>query len=232
MSVEMGEITIVVIDDHPLFREGVINTLSLETDLSVVGEADDGKRGLDIVRNLRPQVVVLDINLPGMNGLRVAQQISNEKLGARIIMVTAYDDDEQKIHALNSGAAAYCSKDIQPEKLIDIIHFVIAGGYFIDDQELDHSEVMKWLSERIGDAKRVYGDPGEPYQPLSAREMEVLTLIVEGRSNKEIALALGISPQTVKNHVTSILRKLGVDDRTQAALYALRRGWVRLHDQE
>jgi DNA-binding NarL/FixJ family response regulator len=91
---------------------------------------------------------------------------------------------------------------------------------------------MKWLSEKIKDSKRFYGDPGEPYQPLSSREMEVLSHIVEGRSNKEIAVALEISPQTVKNHVTSILRKLGVDDRTQAALYALRRGWVRLYNKD
>lgn len=232
MSRKVDEITIVVIDDHPLFREGVINTLSLEDDFSVIGEADDGKKGLKLIRELRPQIAILDINLPGMNGLRMAQQITREKLGARIIFVTAYDDDEQKIHALNSGAEAYCSKDIQPEKLVDIIHFVKDGGYYINDQQLDHQEVQKWLVAQTSDAKREYGDPGEPYQPLSAREMEVLKHIVEGRSNKEIALALGISPQTVKNHVTSILRKLGVDDRTQAALYALRRGWVRLHETD
>lgn len=228
----MDKITIVVIDDHPLFRQGVVNTLSLEADICVVGEAADGEVGLDLVRSLRPQVAVVDINLPGMNGQQVTQQIHNEKLGARVILVTAYDDDEQKIHALTVGASAYCSKDVQPERLVDIIRFVHLGGYYIDDRELDHTGVMKWLSERIGDSKRFYGDPGEPYQPLSAREMEVLTHIVEGKSNKEIALALGISPQTVKNHVTALLRKLSVDDRTQAALYALRRGWVRLHQQD
>jgi DNA-binding NarL/FixJ family response regulator len=228
----MGEITVVVIDDHPLFRQGVVNTLSLEADILVVAEAADGQKGLRLVRQLRPKVAVVDINLPGMNGLQLAQQISTEKLGVRVILVTAYDDDEQKIHALNAGAAAYCSKDVQPEKLVDVVRYVNSGGYYLDDRELDHAEVMKWLGQRISDAKRVYGDPGEPYQPLSAREMEVLTHIVDGRSNKEIAVALGISPQTVKNHVTAILRKLGVDDRTQAALYAIRRGWVRFHQQD
>jgi DNA-binding NarL/FixJ family response regulator len=228
----MGEITVVVIDDHPLFREGVVNTLSLEPDLRVVGQAADGETGLNLIRRLRPQAAVIDVNLPEMNGQQLAQQISNEKLGTRVILVTAYDDDEQKIHALNAGAAGYSNKDVRPEKLVRMIRFVSEGGYYIDDRELDHSGVMKWLSERIKDTRRFYGDPGEPYQPLSAREMEVLSLIVEGRSNKEIALELEISPQTVKNHVTSILRKLGVDDRTQAALYALRRGWVRLYDKD
>ena len=228
----MHVITIVVIDDHPLIRQCVINTLSLEANFRVIGEAADGETGLDLIRKLRPAVAVIDINLPEKNGLQIAQLISSEKLGARVILVTAYDDDEQKIHALNAGAAAYCSKDVQPEKLIRTVYCVHAGGYYIDDRELDQAGIMKWLSKRVSSAKRVYGDPGEPYQPLSAREMEVLSLIVEGKSNKEIALALGISPQTVKNHVTSIFRKLGVDDRTQAALFALRRGWVRLHQQD
>lgn len=228
----MDEITIIVIDDHPLFRQGVVDTLSLETDIRVIAQAADGDKGLNLIRRYRPQVAVVDINMPGMNGLQLTHQIFSEKLGARVILVTAYDDDEQKIHALNAGASAYCSKEVQPERLIEIVRFVRAGGYYLDDRELDHAEVMKWLSERISDAKREYGDPGEPYQPLSIREMEVLNHIVEGKSNKEIAISLGISPQTVKNHVTAILRKLGVDDRTQAALYAIRRGWVRLHQQD
>ena len=228
----MDVITVVVIDDHPLFRQGVVDTLSLDADIRVVAEAAAGEKGLNLVRRYRPQIAVVDINLPEMNGLQVSHHIINEKLGARVILVTAYDDDEQKIHALNAGASAYCSKDIHAERLVQIVRFVKSGGYYIDDREMDHAEVMKWLSERISDAKRDYGDPGEPYQPLSSREMEVLNLIVEGRSNKEIALTLRISPQTVKNHVTAILRKLGVDDRTQAALYAIRRGWVRLYEQD
>jgi DNA-binding NarL/FixJ family response regulator len=136
------------------------------------------------------------------------------------------------IHALSSGAAAYCTKDVQPENLVNIVRHVAEGNYVINDQLLDASEVDEWLSAKSEKLAGIYSDLGDPYQPLSAREMEVLIYVTQGMSNKEIAHTLGISHQTVKNHVTSILRKLGVEDRTQAAIYALRRGWVRLHEPE
>jgi DNA-binding NarL/FixJ family response regulator len=129
------------------------------------------------------------------------------------------------------GAAAYCTKDVSPEKLVGIIRIVVAGGVVMGEQELEPAMVEKWLEAQTEGALRLYSDPGEPFQPLSNREMEVLSYVTRGLSNKEIASLLGISHQTVKNHVTAILRKLGVEDRTQAALYALRRGWVRLYQQ-
>jgi DNA-binding NarL/FixJ family response regulator len=155
-----------------------------------------------------------------------------EKIPTRVLLLTAYDDTEQKIHAIRVGAAAYCTKDVKPEVLVKIIRQVCAGEYVVDGQSFNSDEIIAWLTLNTDSNFRPYRDAGEPFRPLSAREMEVLTYITKGMSNKEIATILGISHQTVKNHVTAILRKLGVEDRTQATIYALKLGWVRLHDGE
>ncbi len=228
----MSKITIIVVDDHPLFRQGVVDSFSLEPDLLVVGQASTGEDALAMIRTLRPQVAVVDVNLPGVNGQQVMRQVAAEKWPTRVILLTAYDDQEQVIHAMRGGASAYCSKDVQPEMLIGIIHSVANGKYIIGEQILEQQELDRWLDFQTEGAMRSYGDPGEPFYPLSGREMEVLSFVTKGMSNKEIAMLLGISHQTVKNHVTAILRKLGVEDRTQAAIYALRRGWVRLYKQD
>jgi DNA-binding NarL/FixJ family response regulator len=133
---------------------------------------------------------------------------------------------------MRAGAAAYCTKDVQPEKLVNVVKTVQQGSYMIGDQEYSATTLGEWIVAQTEGSMQLYSDPGEPYQPLSTREAEVLYHVTQGLSNKEIAVLLGISHQTVKNHVTAILRKLGVGDRTQAALYAIRRGWVRLHQQK
>jgi two-component system response regulator DegU len=228
----MEKIKIVVVDDHPLFRQGVIDSFSLEPDFEVVGQTDTGEKALQIIREIRPDIAVLDVNLPGINGQQVTRQIVMDKVPTRVVLLTAYDDTEQRIHAMRAGAYAYCSKDVQPEKLVEIIKTVHGGSYYINQELMDKEGVEKWLVEKTETAVRPYSDPGEPFHPLSSREMEVLECVTLGMSNKEIAGYLGISHQTVKNHVTAILRKLGVEDRTQAAVYALRRGWVRLYEQD
>jgi len=228
----MEPITIVVVDDHPLFRQGVADALSLEEGCTVVGQAATGEEGLEMIRALRPSVAIVDVNLPEMNGQQVTRHVVNEKLPTRVILLTAYDDIEQKIHAMRAGAFAYCTKDIPPERLIWVMRRVIDGSYLIGEQEFNIEGLDRWMAARTEAAMRLFSDSGEPYQPLSSREMEVLLNVTHGFSNKEIASLLGISHQTVKNHITSILRKLGVGDRTQAALYALRRGWVRLQSTE
>lgn len=225
----MNQIAIVIVDDHPLFRQGVADVFSVEPDFKVVAQANNGDDGLDIIRNEVPLVAVVDVNLPGLNGQQLTRQVVGEKIPTRILLLTAYDDTEQKIHAMRVGAAAYCTKDVQPAELVNIIRIVAAGKYVIGETVYDAEGLERWLSMQTEGTTRSYSEPGEPFQPLSNREMEVLTHVTKGLSNKEIALILRISQQTVKNHVTSILRKLGVEDRTQAAIYALRRGWVRLH---
>ncbi len=228
----MNEITLMVVDDHPIFRQGVIDALSLEPDFRVIGEADNGNTALELIRERLPDVVVLDVNLPGLNGQQVTRRISLEKLPCRVVLVTAYDDEAQIIFAIQAGAKAYCAKDIAPDALMEVIRTVMEGQYVIQDTVLTAKEVTEWLKVRgiTQDAgKKRRGTTGE-LAPLSEREMEVLTLLSKGYSNKEIALELDISHQTVKNHVTAILRKLGVNDRTQAVVYALQRGWVRLDD--
>jgi DNA-binding NarL/FixJ family response regulator len=228
----MSEINIVIVDDHPLFRQGVVDAIAYETDLVVVGEADSGEVAFDLINNLKPQIAILDVNLPGMNGLQIARKIVSERLPTRVILLTAYDDLEQVIHSMRSGAAAYCAKYVKPEDLMDVIRQVAEGYYVVEGNVLDKSGLDRWVDSKTEGSTRSYSDPGEPFHPLSNREMEVLSHLTRGMSNKEIAAFLEISHQTVKNHVTSILRKLGVDDRTQAAVYALRRGWFRLHEQE
>ncbi|HJS29492.1 MAG TPA: response regulator transcription factor [Anaerolineales bacterium] len=224
-----SKISLIVVDDHPLFLQGVVDVLSLEEDIAVVGQAETGDDALALIRAELPQIALLDVNLPGMNGQQITRQLKNEKLPTRVILLTAYDDAEQKIHAMLAGASAYCAKDIQPEKLIEMVRTVNRGKYVIGEETYDPDTLNGWLEGHLNDSTRQYSDPGEPFHPLSTREMDVLGCITRGLSNKEIAISLGISHQTVKNHVTAILRKLAVEDRTQAAIYAYSHGWVRMN---
>jgi DNA-binding NarL/FixJ family response regulator len=228
----MKAITIVVVDDHPLFRQGVVNTLSLETEFKVVGQSSNGTEALKMIRDLSPDVAIVDINLPGMNGQQITHEVVQAKLQTRIILLTAYDDNEQIIHAAWAGAAAYCAKDVDPSNLIHTINEVVQGKFVIGEQSFNRKEFERWLDGEMEKARHLYSEPGSPFHPLSEREMEVLSFVVKGLSNKEIATVLGISHQTVKNHVTSILRKFSVEDRTQAVVYALKRGWVKLYKDE
>ena len=226
-----NKIGILIIDDHPLFREGIRNFLNYEPDLDVVGEAGDGHAALEQARGLRPDVALIDINIPFVNGLQVLRQLHNERLHVRVIMLTGYDDQEQLLHAMRAGASAYCPKNIEPEKLIETIRHVAAGHYVVGDQVFDKEGVDDWMSAGVEEISGpYYVDPEETFVPLSPREMQILRLVTRGMSNKEIAGELQISHQTVKNHMTSVLKKLAVEDRTQAAVFALRRGWVRLQD--
>jgi DNA-binding NarL/FixJ family response regulator len=227
----MDGIDIIIVDDHPLFREGVRNVIEAEEDLTVVGEAVSGDQGLDVARELTPHVALIDINLPVVNGIQVTRQIVAERLKIAVVLLTAYDDVEQVLHAFRAGASAYCSKDVEPGKLIDVIRQTAQGHYVVGDLVYDREGLENWLERGVETVRRPHlqGDV-PPYAPLSPREMEILQYVTRGMSNKEIAVRLGISHQTVKNHMTSILHKLDVEDRTQAAVYALRHGWVRLQD--
>jgi len=203
----MDRISILVVDDHPLFRQGLRDVLRNEPDIEIVGEGADGQEAIELTHALQPDALILDINLPGINGLQVTRQLRNERCTSAVIMLTAYDDSDQ------------------------VLQQVVQGHYVVGDQVFDREGLQSWLDSSVEKAGRPYvDDTREAFSPLSPREMEILQYVTRGLSNKEIALSLGISHQTVKNHMTAILHKLDVEDRTQAAVYALRRGWVRLQD--
>ncbi len=222
-------INVMIVDDHPLFRSGLKSALDLEDDIEIVGISEDGEDALEQIVHLRPNVVLLDVNLPGINGLQVARQIQNEHDGVAVIILTAHHDTEQVIHALRSGASAYRPKDVEAQALVQTIRDVAEGYYLADGKRMSREERDIWLDEQIDESTGPYTIDAEGhYIPLSPREMEILEHVTFGMINKEIANKLGISQQTVKNHMTSILKKLNVKDRTQAAVTALRRGWVRV----
>lgn len=228
----MNPITLIIVDDHPLFRQGVVDALSLETDMRIIAQSATGDEALNLIQTKKPTVAVLDVNLPGMNGQQITHLVSQERLGTRILLMTGYDDIDQAIHAALAGAHAYCSKNIEPQSLARIIREVAEGKYVFANNVFTRRELELWIEEKMEGARRSYSEPGTPFHPLSDREMEVLSCVVRGLSNKEIASLLGISHQTVKNHVTAVLRKFGVEDRTQAVVYALKRGWVTLRDTD
>ena len=223
-------IRLLIAEDHALFGQGLRRVLSLEPDFEVVAEVKDGEAAISSALELRPDVILMDINMPKINGLQATQQIKSLWNEARVIVLTAYDDEEQMFFAMRYGAVAYFSKDVAPDQLIEAIRTVCQGKYVVGGRVLDEAKLIEWLLAWYNQHATYTNDGEETLMPLSPREMEVLAYIVQGASNKVIAVALGISQQTVKNHMTSIFRKLGVNDRTEAAIVALRRGWIRLQD--
>ena len=229
----VDKINVMIVDDHPVFRQGLKNVLAAQEDLCIVDEAADGETAIEKAEERQPDVVIMDINLPELNGLQATRELKDRCPDIQVIMLTAYDDEEQIYHAIRSGASAYHAKDVRPERLIGVIRKVNQGYYVVDDALLDEAGIGDWLLKKF---KRFGGeffaDQEEFLSPLTPREMEILELVVQGMSNRKIAYHLGISHQTVKNHMTAILRKLGATGRTEAAVSALRRGWVPLRARQ
>lgn len=222
-------IQVAIVDDHPFFRQGILDVLNVESDIDVIAESDDGAKALEMLSEVQPDVVLMDVNLPHLNGLQVTKQLKEQCPAVSVIILTAYDDEEQVYRAIRIGASAYFAKDVTPGQLLDTVRAVAKGYYVIEGQRMTPRQAEQWLLELY----RRYGIKPEDatFSPLTNREMEVLEQIIEGMSNKEIAHRLGISHQTVKNHITSILSKMNLSDRTQAAIYALRHGWVQFTPQ-
>ena len=226
------KIDVMIVDDHPVFRQGLKNVLAAQEDLCIIDEAADGESAIEKAEERNPDVVIMDINLPELNGLQATRELKDRCPEINVIMLTAYDDEEQIYHAIRSGASAYHAKDVRPERLVGVIRQVNEGYYVVDNTVLDEKGIGDWLLKKF---KRfgggVFAEQEDFLSPLTPREMEILELVVQGMSNRKIAYHLGISHQTVKNHMTAILRKLGATGRTEAAVCALRRGWVPLRRQ-
>ncbi|MGI9071472.1 MAG: response regulator [Bryobacteraceae bacterium] len=203
-------IRIMVVEDHHIVRQGLVALLNTVPDMTVVAEASDGKNALDLFRQHQPDVTLMDLRLPNMSGVEAVTEIRKQFASARIIVLTTFDGDEDIYRALQAGARGYLLKGMFGEELMDAIRAVHAGK----------SRIPAVIAERL--ALRMGGSP------LTTRELDVLKLIVAGKSNKEIGSELTISEATVKTHINSILSKLSVTDRTQAATTALQRGLVHL----
>lgn len=224
-----NKIKVLIIDDHPLFRQGVRWSLEDAPDMEVVGEAENGQEAIKFTERMMPDVVLVDINLPGLNGLEVARVIKRRDPRIGIIVLSVYEDDEQLFQAIKVGAAAYFSKDINPEELISYIRDVARGRYLINESVLAKPHVATRVLHQFRELAATEDEQTTVlFAPLTSREIEILDCIARGLSNKEIASELSISGQTVKNHITSILAKLQVNDRTMAVIYAIKRGWIKM----
>jgi DNA-binding NarL/FixJ family response regulator len=221
-------IRILIVDDHALFRVGISNILGRERDLDVVGEAADGRSALEGAGMTSPHIVLMDLSLPAPGGLETTQRIRRE-FPAVAVIVMAQDEDEESLFAsIKAGAAAFVIKDISPDDLIHVIRRVSQGEFLINDKVFSKPAVASRVLKEFRELA-VYGQEAQPiFAPLSPREVEILDNIAQGMTNKQVAYALSISEQTVKNHMSSILRKLAVNDRTQAVVYAMRQGWIKM----
>ncbi len=226
----MDKIRILLADDHPIFLQGLRGILNAESDFEVVAEARDGNEALDLAQSQTPDVILVDANITGKPGVEVTKAVKTQLPSTGVIILTASDDEEQLFQAIKVGAAGYFLKDVQPQLLIDSIRRVSNGEYLINESVLTKPLVASRVLQQFRDLAMSGQDVEPLFVPLSAREIEVLEHIARGNSNKEIARNLKISDQTVKNHITSILRKLAVNDRTQAVVYALRHGWIKMNE--
>ncbi len=202
-------IRVLVVDDHPVVRQGLRTFLDLQDDLTVVGEAADGAAAVTAAGDLRPDVVLLDLRMPGADGLVALRRLQASGNPAKVLIVTSFTEPAAVLPAVRAGAAGYVYKDVDPPALAAAIRAVHAGHVLL------HPDVARLLAD--GDRRRTEVN-------LTTRERDVLAAIARGRANREIARQFGLSEKTVKTHVSAILTKLGVQDRTQAALYAVRHG--------
>jgi DNA-binding NarL/FixJ family response regulator len=201
-------IRVLVVDDHPVVRQGLRTFIDLQDDLTVVGEADDGATAVSAAESARPDVILLDLKMPGTDGVAALHELRKRGNPARVLVITSFTEPSTVLPAVRAGAAGYVFKDVDPPALAAAIRAVHAGHVLL------HPDVVALLSTQ------------DTVEHLTERELEVLAELSRGRSNREIARLFGVSEKTVKTHVSAILRKLAVQDRTQAALHAVRTGMV------
>jgi DNA-binding NarL/FixJ family response regulator len=212
-----GGIRILVADDHPMLREGLVAVLSTQPDFEVVGEAADGSEAVRLAEALRPDVILLDLEMPGTDGVAALERLRDAGSEVRAVVFTAYDTDERILGALRAGARGYLLKGASRAEIFDAVRTVYAGGSLLQPG------VTARVLEHLGRS-----DERAQANQLTPRELEVLGLISEGLQNSEIAERLFVTERTVKFHVSSILAKLGADNRTEAVAIAARRGLIRM----
>jgi len=220
----MDKIKVLLVDDHPVVREGLRAMLSTATDIEVVAEAGDGFEALEKANEYQPQVVLMDLRMPNLDGLEATRRIKAQIPSTSVIVLTIYDNDAYVVDAVRAGAGGYLLKDASKDLLIHTIRAVNSGGMLVKTSLLREAVVS--LSNAAGDQRK--GKPGDTTAlgGLTPREHDVLRLLIRGRSNKDIGQALSISEDTAKKHVQTIMLKLGVSDRTQAAVKAVRAGFA------
>lgn len=210
-------IRILVVDDHPVVRAGLVMMLGTQADMQVVGEAGDGQEAVTQVTAHRPDVVLMDLEMPGLDGVQAIQRITAERSDTRILVLTAYDTDERILQAVRAGARGYLLKGVPRDEIFNAVRVVHSGGSLLQPA------VATKLLNRVGDLLR-----GEREETLTEREMQVLALMAKGYRNKEIAKDLFITERTVKFHANILFQKLNVDSRTEAVSQALQRGIIKL----
>lgn len=218
---------IIIIDDHQLFREGVKRILDFEDTFDVVAEGDDGTEAVRLYEENQPDVVLMDINMPGKNGVEATADLLAEYPDAKVIMLSIHDDESYVTHALKSGALGYMLKEMDADEIVEAIKVVALGGSYLHPKVTKNLVAeFRRLSEHENKGSFHQTEIRRPFHLLTKRECEVLQLLTDGQSNRTIGETLYISEKTVKNHVSSILQKMNVNDRTQAVVTAIKNGWV------
>lgn len=219
-----SRITVLLVEDHALMRRGLVGQFRLEDDFEVVGEAENGQQAIDFAAKLQPNIILMDIELPILDGVIATQKIKSTTPATRILALSAFGKSEQIIGMLAAGADGYCLKSIQWQQLLNAIRLLQGGGTYLDPQVAHRLSAM--MRSQTSLEKEKFNSQGKTTAQLSEREQAVLQLISEGNSNQEIATELHLSLGTVKAYVRMILNKLSVDDRVQAAAKAVREGLV------
>jgi len=217
----MAKIRVLLAEDHAIMREGIREFIQRESDMEVVAEAGDGEEAVKLTEHYRPDVIVMDIRMPKLNGIEATKQIKAKFPSTAILILTAFDSDQYIFALLEAGAAGYLLKGVRASELIDAIRAVYAG------ESVLHPVIAGRVIRRVVTPG---ASDGKTVDPLSEREMEILKLAAKGISNKDIAEKLFLSPRTVQVHLGNIFNKLGVASRTEAVLYGLKRGWLSLED--
>ncbi|WP_078429874.1 response regulator [Alkalihalobacterium alkalinitrilicum] len=224
-------IRIVIIDDHQLFREGVKRILAMEDNFDIVAEGEDGEQALALVEEHQPDVILMDINMPKVNGMEATRELIQKYPDVKVLILSIHDDESYVTHVLKTGAAGYLLKEMDADALIQAVRVVGEGGAYIHPKVTHNliKDYRRLANEGENDASEIGFREVEYRKPLhilTRRECEVLQLMTDGYSNRMIGEALFISEKTVKNHVSNILQKMSVNDRTQAVVEAIKNGWV------